>query len=45
MISSIPTVVGGIVAPKRYVHTLSPRTWECDLIWKRVFADVVNLRI
>lgn len=33
--------MGGMVAPKRYVHILTPRTWKCDLIWKKGFADVI----
>ena len=28
-------VVGGIVAPKRYITTATPGTRKCDLIWKR----------
>lgn len=37
-------VVGWIVSPKRHVQVLTPRSYECDLIGNRVFADVVKLR-
>lgn len=28
--------------PQRYVHVLIPRTCECYLIWKKVFADAIK---
>lgn len=35
----------GWTGPKRCVHILTPGTCEWDLIWKRVFVNVVKFRI
>lgn len=32
-------------APKSYIQVHTPRNCECDLIWKKVLADVIQLRI
>lgn len=34
--------MGRMVIPKRYIHVLSPRTCECGLICKRVFANITK---
>lgn len=34
-----------MVGPQRYVHVLTPRTCECDLVWGRGFVDVMRLKI
>ena len=39
------TVVGRMVAPKRYDHVLNPKTYKCDLIQKMAFTDIIKLKI
>lgn len=34
-----------MLAPKRYVHALISGAREWGLIWKKVFADVIKLRL
>ena len=33
-----------MLTPKSYVHCLIPATCECDLVCKRVFADVIDVK-
>lgn len=41
----IPLVVGWMVAPKKICSHSKSSNYGCCLIWKRVFKDVINLRI
>lgn len=38
-------IVAWVAASKKVCPWLIPRTRECTLIWKRVFADVIKIRI
>lgn len=29
--------------PKTYIHILTPRTYEGDLFWKKVFTDIIKV--
>ena len=43
-IPSIKNGVGWVLAPKRHVQVLNLGTCKCDLIWDRVFVDIIKLR-
>lgn len=43
-IFSIFSVVGWIVFPPKLCWSPNPNTYEHDLIWKWIFADVINLK-
>lgn len=34
-VADLPAAVGWMVAPRRCVHDLIPRTRECDYIWEK----------
>ena len=41
--ASLLDIAGWILSPKRYVKGLAPGACECDIIGKRVFANIIKL--